>query len=124
MNQPAWLANWLERHQSGLSFWLHMVGIPLTILSLPLAGWQLWQSQSDPGQWALWWRPLALLVGGYFLQWLGHLHEGNDMGEIILVKRWLGRPYVAVAPRYRRGEANPRGAEQLTTASSHRSDGG
>ena len=41
-----------------------------------------------------------LLVIGYALQYVGHRHEGNDMGEIVLLKRLLGRPYVAVSPRY------------------------
>jgi uncharacterized membrane protein YGL010W len=93
--RPAWLANWLERHQSRRSYWLHLVGIPLTILAVVLAGVQLYQ-----GRWDLWWRPAALLVAGYVLQYLGHRHEGNDMGEIVLLKRLLGRPYVAVAPRH------------------------
>lgn len=39
-------------------------------------------------------------VGGYALQFVGHCIEGNDMGEWILVKRLLGRPYVAVSPRW------------------------
>lgn len=97
ITRPGWLSNWLERHQHPFSFWLHMIGIPLTILALILGGYQLaiWR-------WDLWWRPTALLAGGYLLQWLGHLVEGNDMGEVILIKRWLGRPYVAVAPRYLR----------------------
>lgn len=95
--RPAWLRNWLERHQTPLSYWLHVIGIPLTILSLPLAGWQLYQ-----WDWGNWWRPAALLAIGYLLQWIGHRHEGNDMGEAILVKRWLGRPYVAVAPQFQK----------------------
>ena len=41
----------------------------------------------------------GLFGGGYVLQFLGHAVEGNDPGEIIVVKRLLGRPYVAVAPR-------------------------
>jgi len=52
-------------------------------------------------RWDLWWRPAMLLAVGYFLQFLGHLHEGNDMGEVVLVKRLLGLPYTAVSPRYR-----------------------
>ncbi|MDX2199921.1 MAG: Mpo1-like protein [Phycisphaerae bacterium] len=94
-DQPAWLANWLERHQTPLSFWLHVVGIPLTILAVVLAGYQLWL-----WRWDLWWRPTLLLFVGYLLQWLGHWHEGNDMGEVILVKKLLGQPYVAVAPQF------------------------
>lgn len=97
MQKPAWLTNWLERHQTRLSFALHLVGIPLTILALILAGVQLAE-----WRWDLWWRPVLLLAAGYALQFIGHVHEGNDMGEVILVKRWLGRPYVAVAPRLTR----------------------
>lgn len=89
----AWLVRWLERHRHPASFWLHMVGIPLTVAAAGLAVVQLWY-----GLWGLWWRPVALLVGGYLLQWLGHRIEGNDMGEVIFVKKRLGKPYVAVSP--------------------------
>lgn len=94
-SSAGWLGHWRLRHQTPLSFWLHMVGIPLAVLAVLLAGWQLllWR-------WDLWWRPAGLLGGGYLLQWLGHLHEGNDMGEVILIKRWLGQPYTAVAPQF------------------------
>ncbi len=92
---PVWLKRWLERHQNPLSLALHIVGIPLTVAALVLAGLQL-----AAWRWDLWWRPAGLILVGYGLQWIGHVIEGNDMGEIILVKRWLGRPYVAVSPRY------------------------
>jgi len=94
---PGWLRNWLERHQHPVSLALHAIGIPMTIAFIPLAIWQL-----ADWRWDLWWRPTLLLLGGYALQWAGHAIEGNDMGEIILIKRWLGRSYVAVSPRYRR----------------------
>lgn len=93
-----WIENWRERHQHPVSFWLHMLGIPLTIAALVLALVQL-----AAWQWPLWHRPVILLAAGYLLQWVGHLVEGNDMGEVILIKRWLGRRYVAVAPRYAEG---------------------
>lgn len=96
-SRPAWLENWLARHQNPVSFWLHMVGIPLTIAAIPLAVVQLARDE-----WSLWWRPAALFVGGYFLQWVGHLIEGNDMGELILIKKKLGKPYLAISPRYAR----------------------
>jgi hypothetical protein len=41
---------------------------------------------------------LALFVGGYFLQFAGHLLEGTDPGEIIYFKRKLGLPYVEFPP--------------------------
>lgn len=72
-----------------------MIGIPLTIAAIPLAIMQLMD-----GRWDLWWRPVLLIVGGYLLQWIGHIIEGNDMGEVILVKKWLGKSYQAVSPRY------------------------
>lgn len=95
--RTSWLANWRQRHQSRVCWWLHLIGIPLTLLAVALGLYQLclWR-------WDLWWRPAALLAAGYLLQFLGHLYEGNDMGEVVLVKRWRGRPYVAVSPRYQK----------------------
>ncbi len=95
VSPPGWLSNWLARHQHPVSRALHYVGIPLAIAAVVLAGVQLalWR-------WDLWWRPALLLVVGYALQLVGHLVEGNDMGELIVVKRLLGRPYVAISPRY------------------------
>jgi len=51
-------------------------------------------------------------VAGYFLQWLGHRAEGNDVGEWAGIKRLLGLPYVAIAPRWQQGpsESVPAGS--------------
>ena len=76
---------------------MHLVGIPLTIAAVGLAAYQLYL-----WRWDLWWRPVVLLVVGYVLQFAGHRHEGYDMGELILIKRLLGRPYVAVARKHAR----------------------
>ena len=100
MKHP-WLTNWLQRHQNPVSRTLHAIGIPLTVAAVVLAGVQLYE-----WRWDLWWRPAGLLAGGYLLQWIGHRIEGNDMGEVILVKRALGRPYVAVAARYAHRDAS------------------
>ncbi len=86
-----------------------MLGIPLAVAGALLAVYQLalWR-------WDLWWRPVLLIAAGYALQIAGHWHEGNDVGEWILVKRLLGRPFVAISPRYgggdpgRTGTAPPR----------------
>lgn len=79
---------------------LHYVGIPLAVAALVLAAYQLvlWR-------WDLWWRPAAMLVAGYVLQYVGHRFEGNDLGEVVVIKRLLGRPYCAVSPRY--GDSRP-----------------
>lgn len=92
---PRWLSNWFERHQHPVSLVLHLAGIPMTVAAVVLAVLQLLQ-----WRWDLWWRPVVLLAVGYALQWVGHRIEGNDMGELILIKKRLGRPYVAVSPRY------------------------
>jgi len=88
------LENWLSRHRNRTSLLLHIVGIPATIAAVVLAAVQLLN-----GQWHLWWRPTALLLGGYALQFLGHAIEGNDPGELCLLKRLLGKPYRPFADR-------------------------
>jgi hypothetical protein len=85
------LENWFKRHQHKTSLRLHAVGIPLTIL----AGLALIIGiVRDSVPWCL--AAAALVVIGYALQFLGHHLEGNDAGEIILIKKLLGKPYVAV----------------------------
>lgn len=88
------LANWMARHRHPTSQVLHAVGIPMLVFGLILGAVQLWQ-----WRWDLWWRPVGLIVVSYILQWIGHRIEGNDMGEVVLIKKALGRPYVAIAPR-------------------------
>ena len=91
-----WIRNWLERHRHPACRALHAVGIPMLIAALVLAAVQLWQ-----WRWDLWWRPVGLIVVSYLLQWWGHRIEGNDLGEVILIKKLLGRHYVGVASRGR-----------------------
>jgi hypothetical protein len=80
--------NWLARHRHPFNFWVHMLGIPLAVAGLPLLFL------------APWYWGVGAIAAGYFLQWVGHRVEGNDVGEFIPVKRLLGLPVVAVAPRY------------------------
>ncbi|MCC7291989.1 MAG: DUF962 domain-containing protein [Phycisphaerales bacterium] len=89
-----WLNNWRARHRHPISLALHLVAIPM----LPAAG-VLAAVQLADGAWFLWWRPVGLFGLSYLLQWIGHRIEGNDMGEVILIKKLLGKPYVAIAPR-------------------------
>lgn len=88
--------NWRERHMHPVSFALHAVAIPMLVVAGVLVVLQLAE-----GAWALWWRPAVLVVASYLLQWIGHTVEGNDMGEVILIKKLLGRPYVAVVKKGR-----------------------
>jgi len=81
--------HWLERHPNPASFILHMIGIPPTILGVLLVPVYLCLLSLPVFLVAL-----ALFVGGYLLQFAGHVIEGTDPGEIIYFKRKLGLPYV------------------------------
>ena len=86
---------WPSRHQHPANLWLHLAGIPMTIV-----GVYCW-ARGHGGAGAAW------FFGGYILQWVGHRIEGNDVGEFIPVKRALGWPTVAVAPQYQRRTEPP-----------------
>ncbi|MEC7556714.1 MAG: DUF962 domain-containing protein [Planctomycetota bacterium] len=83
------LTNYIQRHTHPLNRLLHLLGVPLTFVVTAI----LISRQQEP-----WWWAAASFVGGYVLQFLGHAIEGNDAGEVVLIKRWLGRPYREFAP--------------------------
>jgi hypothetical protein len=92
------LGNWLERHQHPFNRGIHLLGIPLALLGVVLfftLSWDEW-----------YWGVLAF-VAGYLLQWIGHLVEGNDLGEWAGIKRLLGLPYVAISPRWQKPAQGP-----------------
>ena len=90
--------NWMERHRHPVSFALHMVGIPPTILGVLLIPVYLYALSFPTFLFAV-----SLFVGGYLLQFLGHAVEGTDPGEVIYFKRKLGLRYIDVAPPRRPG---------------------
>lgn len=85
--------NWLARHRHPFNFAVHLVGIPLALAGVALL------FLTD------WYWGAAAVAGGYLLQWVGHRAEGNDVGELIPLKRLLGLPVVAVAPERPAGPA-------------------
>jgi len=86
------LENWFQRHQNKTSLRLHVVGIPLTLLAIP-AVIVAATKDSTVGYVVA----AVLVVIGYALQFVGHAIEGNDAGEMILIKKLLGKPYKAIA---------------------------
>ena len=84
--------SWMERHRHPVSFALHIIGIPPTILGVLLIPIYLLA-----GSLSLFFFAAALFIGGYAIQFLGHALEGTDPGEVILLKRKLGLPYVEFA---------------------------
>src|SRR5262245_32617241 len=81
---------WRLRHQLTFNFAIHMIGIPMAVTGLVL----LFVPGVD------WYWGVGALVLGYVLQYVGHLAEGNDLGEWAAIKRLLGWPYVGIAPRW------------------------
>ena len=87
------VTNYVERHRHWGNQLLHLVGVPVTfIVSI------LFLVRHQPLI------ALGCFAGGYLLQLLGHAIEGNDAGEVILVKRLLNRPYVEFGPLSERHE--------------------
>lgn len=84
---------WIERHRNPVSFWLHILGIPLTIIGVLLI--PVWTFLLSVPIFLF---ALAMFVGGYAVQFLGHALERTDPGEIIYFKRKLGLRYVEIAP--------------------------
>ena len=66
----------------------------------PAFGLILGAYQLAYAMWPLWWRPVGLITLSYIIQYIGHRIEGNDMGEVVLIKKLLGNPYTAIAPQY------------------------
>jgi hypothetical protein len=73
-----------------------MFGIPLAFLGIFLLVMPV------PWYWGV-----GGFVLGYLLQWVGHIAEGNDLGEWAGIKRMLGLPYVGVSPRWQKGPETP-----------------
>ena len=74
------IANWRKRHVNRLNFALHMVGIPACFAAAPVLLIL-----------RLWWPALAAFVGGYALQFTGHIIEHTPSGEGKLFRRILRR---------------------------------
>ena len=73
------LRRWLARHRNPTNFLLHLAGIPATVLAVPAA---------VLGHWLI---AAGLFVGGYALQFLGHIVEGSRSGEEELLRKILAR---------------------------------
>ena len=76
MDKLRWfLRDYASRHQHPWSRVLHLVGVPLApCLFLYLLVRGRWPAAA------------AAFVAGYSLQWLGHRLEGNELGELTLIK--------------------------------------
>jgi hypothetical protein len=74
--------DWMDRHRNQISFALHIVGIPPTIVGVLLI----------PIYLGLMSRPVFLVAliaftGGYVLQFTGHWVDGTESGEMRWIKK-------------------------------------
>jgi hypothetical protein len=73
------IVDYCGRHKHPVNAILHIFGVPMVFYGI---------YQWFVGGIALGW---ALFIGGYILQWLGHNAQGNEVGEVILVKKIVSR---------------------------------
>ena len=83
------LHNYALRHQHPANQLLHVIGLPVTFV-VPVA--------LTLEEFSGWWSILSFGVG-YAMQFAGHAIEGNDAGEIVLIKKMLGKPYIDIVRR-------------------------
>ena len=81
VNSVRWyVADYMSRHANPWSRVLHLLGVPLApfgCLYLLVRGELAMAGMA--------------FVAGYALQWLGHHIEGNEVGEVILLKKLARR---------------------------------
>ncbi len=93
------VGNWLDRHRHAGSFLLHLLGIPPTVLGIVLIPVYL-VLPSMP----VFLLALVAFCGGYQLQFLGHMWDGTESGEMAYLKRqWARRPWGLALPGRRIG---------------------
>lgn len=77
------IVDYLSRHKHPVNACLHLAGVPAAFYGL----YRLIVPGANVD------RPmgLALLVLGYVLQYLGHRAQGNEVGEVTLIKKLASR---------------------------------
>jgi uncharacterized membrane protein YGL010W len=77
--------NWRARHRDPRSLVLHLIGIPPTVIAVLLlpVGLAAWS-------WRIFVLSLALFVGGYLIQFLGHVFDRTIPGELMALRRLVG----------------------------------
>lgn len=103
--------NWIARHRDPVSFSLHAAGIPPTFLGTMLIPVYLGLMS-----WPIFGLALALFLGGYALQFLGHVWDWTEPGEISGARNWLRS---AAAVRLRRASTAGAGVAVSSASRSH-----
>jgi uncharacterized membrane protein YGL010W len=87
--------DWYHRHRQPVNFVVHLVGIPPTILGVLLV--PVWLALASV---SLFLFALALFVGGYLLQFLGHIVDGSEPGELAYLRKRFARSRFGTQVRF------------------------
>jgi uncharacterized membrane protein YGL010W len=68
------IADYIARHKHPLNAGLHIIGVPLVVFAI----FKLCLGQTAEGA--------ICFVSGYLCQYLGHKAQGNEVGEVTLIK--------------------------------------
>jgi len=74
MNAKEFVIDYCQRHAHPVNAVLHIIGVPAVFFGI----YQMFTGQVLMG--------LGNFVMGYFLQYLGHKAQGNEVGEVTLAK--------------------------------------
>jgi len=79
------LMDYAHRHSHPLNALLHIIGVPLAFFGFYKLFRPSARRLSARGLGA------ACLILGYWLQYLGHTKQGNEVGEVTLIRHLLGK---------------------------------
>ncbi|MBY0356406.1 MAG: DUF962 domain-containing protein [Candidatus Obscuribacterales bacterium] len=74
LNAKAFVVDYCLRHKHPLNAGLHLIGVPLVFFGLA----KVFMGKAGLGA--------ICFIGGYVFQYLGHKAQGNEVGEVTLIK--------------------------------------
>ncbi len=74
LNTRAFVVDYCQRHRHPINAGLHIIGVPMVFYGV----FKLTTGRTGLGS--------ILFVAGYLFQYLGHRAQGNEVGEVTLIK--------------------------------------
>ena len=73
------MKKWLDRHKHPIDIALHIIGIPMTFIAgmIVIKGYVL--------------SGILCFVLGYVFQYIGHVIEGSEMGELMIFQKLFSK---------------------------------
>lgn len=76
-NAYDFVVDYCSRHKDPTNAALHVIGVPMAFIGMA----RVFSRKSSDRNWGI-----LMVVAGYTLQYIGHKHQGNEVGEISLIK--------------------------------------